>query len=150
MTTLLKEAFVKVSMLPETLQDEIAKELLAEFEPGTHGEKIKKHVKKLVERGQIEDARELLANIQPGTSAALNNWQKALAIPIVKSTKSAGGEDIKKDGIWLQANSGKYRGNWIALKNGVLLGTHESRVELRRSLKETGKLKGAMFFRVEK
>lgn len=31
MTVLLKEAFDKASMLPETLQDEIAKELLADI-----------------------------------------------------------------------------------------------------------------------
>jgi hypothetical protein len=149
MTGLLKEAFDRVSKMPETLQDEIAKEILAELEKEAGGKKISDHVKKLVENGNIEDAREVLSTFQPGTSTALDNWQRALASPKAKLEKSAGGENIKKDALWLQNNSDKYKGNWIALKNGILLGTHESRIELRRSLKQVGKLAGAMFFRID-
>ncbi|UCH96032.1 MAG: hypothetical protein JSV88_04060 [Candidatus Aminicenantes bacterium] len=150
MTGLLKEAFDKASKLPETLQDDIAKELLAELEGDAPWKKISEHVKKLVEEGQIEDAREVLSTIQPGISTELDNWQRALANPKAKLEKSAeGGESIKEDALWLQDNSDKYKGNWIALKNGILLGAHESRIELRRSLKHTGKLAGAMFFRID-
>ena len=149
MTGLLKEAFDKVSKLPETLQDEIAKELLEELEAEARWKKISEHVKKLVENGQIADAREVLSTIQPGTSTVLDNWQRALSIPKAKLDKSAGGENIKKDALWLQNNSDKHKGNWIALKNGILLGANESRVELRRSLKQAAKLPGTMFFRIE-
>ena len=149
MTVLLKEAFAKASTLPETLQDEIAKELLAELEVETHGQKMSEHVKKLVENGQIAEAREIMSITQPGTSAVLDNWKRALAYPKAKSNKSAGGKNIKKDAAWLQNNSDKYKGKWIALKNGILLGAHESRIELRRSLKQAGKLPGAMFFRLD-
>jgi hypothetical protein len=149
MTVLLKEAFAKMSMLPETLQDEIAKELLAEFEVETHGQKISEYVKKLVENGQIEEAREAMSTLQPGTSAVLDGWQRALAYPKVKLNKSTEGENIKEDAVWLQNNSDRYKGKWIALKNGILLGAHESRLELRHSLKQAGKLPGAMFFRID-
>ncbi|MFC2146367.1 hypothetical protein ACFLRT_03295 [Acidobacteriota bacterium] len=149
MTGLLKEAFDRVSKLPETLQDDIAKELLAELEGEAPWKKISEHVKKLVENGQIADARGVLSTIQPGTSTALDNWQRALANPKAKLDKSAGGESIKKDALWLQDNSDKYKGNWIALKNGILLGVHESRIELQRSLKQAGKLAGTMFFRID-
>jgi hypothetical protein len=149
MTGLLKEAFDRVSKLPETLQDNIAKELLAELEGEAPWKKISEHVRTLVENGQIADAREVLSTIQPGTSTALDNWQRALANPKAKLDKSAGGESIKKDALWLQDNSEKYKGNWIALKNGILLGAHESRIELRRSLKQAGKLAGTMFFRID-
>jgi hypothetical protein len=149
MTVLLKEAFVKVSMLPETLQDEIARELLMELEVETHGQKISEHVKKLVENGQIAEAREVMYFLQPGTSTVLDSWQRALAYPGAKLNKSAGGENIKADAAWLQDNSDKYKGKWIALENGILLGAHESRIELRYSIKQAGKLPRAMFFRIE-
>jgi len=149
MTGLLKEAFDRVAKLPETLQDNIAKELLAELERDSPWGKISEHVRKLVEDGQIADAREVLSTIQPGTSTALDNWKRALENPKAKLDKSAGGESIKKDALWLKDNSEKYKGNWIALKNGILLGAHESRIELRRSLKQAGKLAGTMFFRVD-
>lgn len=149
MTVLLKEAFDKVSKLPETLQDEIAKEILAELDTEAREEKISEHVKKLVENGQIEDARNVLSTIQPGISTALDNWQRALSIPKAKLDKSSEGENIKEDALWLQDNSEKYKGKWIALKNGILLGAHESRIELRHSLKKTGKLAGTMFFRID-
>jgi hypothetical protein len=138
-----------VSKLPETLQDEIAKELLGELKAEAHWKKISEHVKKLVENGQITDAREVLSTIRPGTSKTLDNWQRVLSNPKAKLEKSAGGENIKKDALWLQNNSDKYKGNWIALKNGVLLGANESRIELRRSLKQAGKLAGTMFFRID-
>ena len=149
MTVLLKEAFDKVSKLPETLQDEIAKEILAELETEAREEKISDHVKKLVENGQIEDARSVLATIQPGISAALDNWQRALSIPKAKLDKSSEGENIKDDALWLRNNSEKYKGKWIALKNGALLGAHNSRIELRRSLKQAGNLSGSMFSRID-
>lgn len=149
MTVLLKEAFAKASMLPETMQDEIAKELLTELEIKTNEPKISEHVKKLVEDGQIEEAREVLYLIQPRTSTVLDSWQKALAYPTMKLTKSSGDTNLKKDAIWLQENSERYKGKWIALKKGKLLGAHESRIALRNSLKQSGKLSGAIFFRLD-
>ena len=150
MTVLLKQAFDKVSKLPETLQDEIAKELLTDIETDTHWEKrISKHVKQLVENSCIEDARNVLSNIQPGTYTALDNWRKVLSEPKAKVEKSAKGGQIRKNALWLQNNSEKYKGRWIALKNSTLLGSHESRVELYHSLKKTGKLAGTMFFRID-
>jgi hypothetical protein len=149
MTVLLKQAFDKISELPETLQDEIAKELLADIEAETRWKKISEHVKKLVEDGDITDARNILSTIPPGVSIALDNWQKSLSRPKAKFEKSATGGESREDALWLQNNSEKYKGKWIALKNGILFGSHESRIELRRSLKKAGKLAGTMFFRID-
>jgi hypothetical protein len=137
-------------MLPETMQDELARELLMEIEVEVNEPKISKHVKKLVEAGQIEEAREVIYFLQPGTSTVLDSWQRALVYPTAKLTKSTGEKNLKKDTIWLQENSDKYKGKWIALKNGKLLGAHESRIELRNSLKQKDKLPEAMFFRVDR
>jgi len=150
MTVLLKQAFEKVSKLPETLQDEIAKELLEDIGADAGWEKrISQHMKQLVEDGRITDAREVLSTIQPGISTALDNWNNVLSKPKAKVEKSATGGEIRKDGLWLQNNSEKYKGKWIALKNGKLLGSHDSRIELRHSLKQAGELAGAMFFRID-
>jgi hypothetical protein len=150
MTVLLKQAFDKVSTLPETLQDEIAKELLTDIEPDTHlEERISGHIKHLVENNLIEDARNVLSTIQPGTFTAVDNWRKVLSEPEAKMEKSATGGQTRKNALWLQNNSEKYKGKWIALKNKTLMGFHESRVELHQSLKKDGKLAGAMFFRID-
>ena len=150
MTILLKQAFEKVSKLPETIQNEIAKELLTDIETGTPmGKRISEHVKQLVENNCIEDARDVLSNIKPGTSTALDNWRKVLSEPKAKVEKSATGGQTRKNALWLQNNSEKYKGKWIALKNSTLVGSHESRVELYQSLKKEGKLAGTMFFRID-
>jgi hypothetical protein len=151
MTVLLEEAFDKVSKLPETLQDEIAKELLADIEAGSHirWERMSERVKKLVENGQVDDARKVLSTIQPGVSTTLDKWQNALAEPKAILDKPAAKTNIKEDARWLHNNSEKYSGKWIALKNGKLLGTHESRLKLRHTLKQAAKLPGAMFFRID-
>jgi len=149
MTVLLEEAFDKVSKLPETLQDEIAKELLAEYEDEARWEKISLHVKKLVENGQTADARKVLSTVQTGVSPTLDSWRVALAQPKARLEKSAGGENIKEDALWLRDNSETYKGKWIALKNGKLLGAHVSRIELRHSLRQAGKLAGAVFSRID-
>jgi hypothetical protein len=149
MTVLLEQAFDKVSKLPETLQDEIARELLADIETGfqVRLDRIAEQVKTLVEDGNVEEARKLLSTIQPGASPTLDKWRNALAEPKAMIGKSSSKENMKEDARWLRDNSEKYGGMWIALKNGKLLGAHESRIKLRHTLKQTAALRGAMFFR---
>jgi hypothetical protein len=150
MTVLLKQAFDMVSKLPETLQNEIAKELMMDIETESHlEERVSEHIKHLVENNLIEDARNVLSNIQPGTLTAVDNWRKVLSEPKAKVEKSATGGQTRKNALWLQNNSEKYKGKWIALKNSELMGFHESRAELYQSLKKDGKLAGAMFFRID-
>ncbi len=149
MTELLEEAFDKVSTLPETLQDEIAKELLADIDSDSRWRKISEHLKTLVENGQIEDARKVLLTVQPGVSEELDHWLETLAIPKATVSNSATGGNIKDDILWIQHNSEKYKGKWIALKNGQLLGADESRIELHQSLKQASNLAGATFFRID-
>ena len=54
-----------------------------------------------------------------------------------------------KNFSWIKENSMKYKGQWIALKDGFLLGSHESRVTLHQALKQNGLLKGSLLFKVE-
>ncbi|QTA86201.1 hypothetical protein [Desulfonema magnum] len=128
---------------------------IANFSAITSNEKlidenlILEQAKNLTEANRISEARKLLSKIQPGISRKLDNWRRVLAEPKVKIEKSATGGSVKEDALWLKNNSSKYKGKWVALKQGSLLGSHESRVKLHFSLKESGKLIGTTFFRVE-
>lgn len=149
MTVLLEEAFDKVSRLPETLQDEIAKELLANIDTDSRWQKISEHVKNLVESNRVEDARKVLSTIQTGNSVTLDRWIKTLTEPKAVVEKGSSAKNIKDEAVWLKQNSEDYKGKWVALKNGELLGADKSRITLHTSLKQTGNLSGAMFFRID-
>jgi len=49
---------------------------------------------------------------------------------------------------WLRHLSRPYYGQWIALREGVLLGANESRSILRQQLKDSGTYQGAVFIKV--
>jgi len=116
------------------------------FRDGVH---IEKRIKKLVESGGISEARRFLSFIQCGVSERIDHWRRVLAKPRSRSEKMATGANFEKDASWLVKNSFKYKDQWVALNQGLLLGSHKSRVELHRRLKKAGKLRGAMFFKVE-
>jgi len=48
---------------------------------------------------------------------------------------------------WLRHHSRPYYGQWIALREGVLLGANESRSTLRQQLKDSGIYQGAVFIK---
>ncbi len=89
----------------------------------------------------------MLSLLSPGISGRADYWHKVLAVPNVMSGKKATGEE---DIFWIQNNADSYKGKWVALKNGVLLGSHEKRAELHNVLKQSGRLTDAMFFQIEK
>jgi hypothetical protein len=106
-------------------------------------------IKSLVENGRISEAQNMLSAVTPGISCRLDYWRRALTKPRVRLGETATGGNIKDDCSWLQKHSIRYKGQWVALKQGVLLGSHVSRVELHRSLKQSGKLVGATFFLID-
>lgn len=67
----------------------------------------------------------------------------------VKSDAPARKRSFQADFEWIRKNAFQYRGDWIAIKEGKLLGNDRSRRALRSRLKEAGLLKGAAFFKVE-
>lgn len=110
---------------------------------------IIKQVKKLVENGDVLDARSLLSTIPPRRYPEVDHWRKVLAKPKARREALATGGGFNEDSEWLQKNSEKYKGKWVALKRGVLLGSHERLIELHRMLKQSGNLTGAMLFQIE-
>jgi len=105
-------------------------------------------IRSLVEGGNVEEANHLLSLIHVGISDKIDNWRRVLAKPIIKAKKPATGKNIKTNIAWLQNESGKYKGKWVALKDGKLLGSHKSRIELHQTIIKTHNLSEIMFFKV--
>jgi len=90
-----------------------------------------------------------LSRIPSEFSDKADYWHKVLAVPNVIQKKTATGGNIREDILWIQNNAESYKGKWVALKSGVLLGSHEKRAELQKILKQSEKLADAMFFQIE-
>ncbi len=115
-----------------------------------NAERICEHIKALVEASRVLEARRIVSAIPPGISTELDYWKRVLAEPVVRVTKPTTDGDPRKDMLWIEKNADKYKGKWVALKSGELLGNHESYMELHRTLKQAGKITGSFFFRVGK
>ncbi len=107
------------------------------------------YVKKLMENGNVNEARKMISFLPSDTSGKADYWHKVLAVPNVMSGKKATGGNVRQDILWIQNNADSYKGKWVALKNGVLLGSHEKRADLHKILKKSGQIADAMFFQIE-
>jgi len=110
-----------------------------------NAERISRHIKALVEASCVPEARRIVSEIRPGVSEKLDYWKKVLAKPVARLAGPGSGGDMRKDMMWIENNADDYKGRWVALRNGVLLGNHESRVELRQILRQSGKLEKSFF-----
>ncbi len=106
-------------------------------------------IKLLIEKGNISQARKELSVIPLGTSRPLDKWKRLFADPIVTRGAAASGKNFRRDFDWIEQNSSEYKGLWIAIKDGKLLGNNRSRVVLERELGQLQALEGATFFKVE-
>lgn len=114
-----------------------------------NAERISRHINALIEAGGcVLEARRIVSKIRPGVSEKLDYWKKVLAEPVARLAGPGSGGDMRKDMMWLENNADKYKGKWIALKDGVLIGSHESRPELRRTLEQSGRLSETTFFKL--
>ena len=113
-----------------------------------NAERISKHISALLEAGCVPEARRIVSKIQPGISEELDHWKKVLAEPVARLAGPGSGGDMRKDMVWIENNSDTYRGRWVALRNGVLLGSHESRAELHQIVKQSGMLAKSLFIRI--
>lgn len=65
--------------------------------------------------------------------AQLQRFALVLAPPKVVALRPAQGSGIRANRDWLKAHSDEYRGKWIGLRDGKLVGVAESADELKRS-----------------
>ena len=103
----------------------------------------------MVEKGDVTEARKVISEVPAGFSTPLDKWLRLLADPRAKKEGVASGSRLKPSLASLRSKSVRYRGHWVALKDGQLLGSNASRLALRSDLKRSNELKGAMFFWVE-
>ncbi|MCP4104715.1 MAG: hypothetical protein GY749_04130 [Desulfobacteraceae bacterium] len=109
---------------------------------------VSDHIRNLVEKGRVQEARSVLPVVRCRGSERLKHWKKVLALPKARVTKSTTSGDKIKNALWFRENAHKYKGKWIALKDGVLLGSHKSRIELHQNLKQAGNLSGSLFSKI--
>ncbi len=115
-----------------------------------NAEQICEYIKELIESSRVLEARRIVSEIRPGVSVELDYWKKVLAEPVARLGKSTTDGNPGRDMLWIEENADRYKGKWVALKSGKLLGCHESHAELHRTLKKSGRLTGTLFFRVGK
>lgn len=134
--------------LPEKLIEGWLKE---EKEPSVRAKMkvIEEQIQKLIENGDIALARKALSPVPEGLSEQLDRCRRLLAEPVITSGGPASGKNFRKDFDWIEQHSRRYKGLWIAIKDGELLGSNRSRLSLQRELERKKILRGATFFKVE-
>ena len=110
---------------------------------------LEARIQRLVEKGNISQARRELSAIPMGTSRPLDKWKRLLAEPVIKQGQTASGQGMHSDLLWLEKHSRQYRGQWVALKRGQLIGSNQNRIILQEDLKKMGLLEGTTFANIE-
>lgn len=109
-------------------------------------------IRRLVESGQVTRARRLLLKLGSNKVGIykLNAWQALLDMPKVSRGGKATGRPISVNTAVLRERSAECQGKWVALQNGSILDSNESKITLYRNLKSKNKLKGTTFIYIEK
>ncbi len=140
---------VPLGMAPGDPVIEVSEDADWEVTP-ENSDRICEHIKALIETSRVLEARRIVSDIPPGVSTELDYWKKVLAEPVVRVTKPTTDRDPRKDMRWIEENADRYKGKWVALKRGELIGSHESLKALHGTLKRSGRLAGTFVFRVGK
>lgn len=105
-------------------------------------------IKQYVESGQLSKARELIANDMSLESTLLAYWKDLLTMPKIKVEDRGSGKNSSKHIDWIKANGKNYKGQWVALKDGKFIKSHQDRSELTSILKQLDKLSGSLLFKM--
>lgn len=111
--------------------------------------RLEVQIRNMVEQGNISEARRLISWIPDGVSPSLDRWRRLLAEPVVSRGAPASGKNSRADFLWIQRNADRYKGQWVAIKDGILLGSNRSRLLLHKELKRLNILEGATFYKVQ-
>jgi hypothetical protein len=107
-------------------------------------------LRSLLQAGCVAEARTRIAGLSPELRAhsTFARWLKALQPPQVRVVARASTGSVEKNAAWLRSHADEHDGRWIALREGVLLGSHPNHVALHRELEQRGELHGAIFVRI--
>jgi hypothetical protein len=106
-------------------------------------------IRTLLEADRITEARQLVELLlKASPSLQLEQWAQMLAPPVAHSGEQETGTGSSSARQWLRQHAKEYAGQWVALREGALLGANTSRVALHQSLQRSGALEGALFVRL--
>ncbi|OQW92420.1 MAG: hypothetical protein BWK78_01760 [Thiotrichaceae bacterium IS1] len=114
------------------------------------GNNWSEEVKRLVESYHLHEARQFLEAVSQtlGPSDKLAYWQRVLAKTKVLPSTPASSVGNFANAAWLRHHARQYQGQWIALREGVLLGAHKNHRELSQQLRDSGTEPGAMVIKL--
>jgi hypothetical protein len=113
-------------------------------------QEVLSRVRELIEQNDVSTARHILAAAHKCglRSQQLEHYQNVLAPPKTWSTGQASGGGMAKIAAWLRQYSPAYQGQWVALKDGALIGASVSRVRLQQALQDAEKHENTVFIRL--
>jgi len=116
----------------------------------------REELRRLVEAGRVEDARLRLGEaIAAGATASeLGGWPAVLLSHLLPERKAVtrpgtGRGDFVANMKWLEQHREEYRGEWVAMRDGVLVGSDRSRAVLAERLDRASLLDGTLFVQVD-
>jgi hypothetical protein len=125
-----------------------------QLDPSVPG--LRDEIRLLVEAGQIDEARRRLGEaIAAGAKPSeLGGWPAVLLSHLLPGRKAvtrpgAARGDFVANMKWLEEHRGEHRGEWVAMRDGVLVDSDRSRTALTERLERTDLLDGALFVQVE-
>jgi hypothetical protein len=107
-------------------------------EPRTEEEALDS-MRVLLESGRGKEAQRAAARwtMQFPDSAKLAKWDDVLTYQH-SEYRPGTGRDHKADDAWIRENAPKYPGNWMALREGVLVAMDQDLATVRRTVRELG------------
>jgi hypothetical protein len=113
----------------------------------TAAERLAGEIRAHVEAGRVSLARAILSELLPEQRShhALSKWVRALAPPKVRVGAPGSTPSIEENAAWLRAHGARYQGQWVALRDGVLVGHHPEQATLYEELERRRELGGVVF-----
>jgi hypothetical protein len=114
------------------------------------GNNWSEEVKRYVEAGRLHEARQFFDAVSQtlGPSDKLAYWQRVLAKTKVLPGTPASSVGNFANAAWLREHARQYQDQWIALREGVLLGAQKNHRELSQQLRDSGTESGAMVIKL--
>lgn len=96
-------------------------------------------IRRLIEAGQVDEARRVVREeLDRGENARnLGGFPELLFLPQAERRPATGRDDLPENMAWLRRHRDEYRGEWVALSDGMLVDHDRSRAVLAKRLART-------------
>jgi hypothetical protein len=105
--------------------------------------RIGRELRYLVESGRVDKARRAAASLP-----ADDEWKRALAPPIVRVGPRTDESPIARNAAWLAEHRHRFAGMWVALRDGNLVASDQSRLALQRAIGALANTAGILMAKV--